>query len=89
MSTDQLEERPNQWPAPPGGFSPGKILGPDSDYARPSARPKSGQTKDSENIEPGDHPMLKRSLESPRPGFSIEELEAERATKKHKPTSGG
>lgn len=32
-SKDTLEERPNSWPAPPGGFSSTDILGPDSDHA--------------------------------------------------------
>ena len=31
LSSDMLEERPNSWPRPPGGFSSTRVLGPQSD----------------------------------------------------------
>ena len=91
LSTDILQERPNTWPAPPGGFSSTKVLGPNSDYK--GGKKKSTEKKKRKLLEPrdgyvshtsmeGEHPMLGRGLSSARHGFSVGELEAERAMKK-------
>ncbi len=93
LSTDILQERPNTWPAPPGGFSSTKVLGPNSDYK--GGKKKSTDKKKRKSVEPRDsymphtdmdseHPMLGRGLSSGRQGFSIGELEQERAMKKAK-----
>ena len=42
LSTDILHDRPNSWPAPPGGFSSTKVLGPESDF---KATKKSSRSK--------------------------------------------
>jgi hypothetical protein len=102
LSTDILQDRPNSWPAPPGGFSSTQVLGPNSDYKGGKKRNKKkrerGQEKQKEqrdayiphNGEDGEHPMLARGLSAGRgPGFSVEELENERAKKKAKTSESG
>jgi Nuclear cap-binding protein subunit 3/RNA binding domain len=99
---DILVDRPNTWPAPPGGFSTTKVLGPDSDYPakkhktkgnRPQndkigrttgnkkrQRKTAGKSQDEETAES----LLGRGLSSGRAGFSVEDMERERAEKKQK-----
>lgn len=101
LSTDILQDRPNSWPAPPGGFSSTKVLGPNSDYKGGKKRNKKkrerGQEKQKEErdvyiphtSEDGEHPMLARGLSSGRGGFSVEDLEHERAKKKTKTSESG
>lgn len=97
LSTDILQDRPNEWPAPPGGFSSTKVLGPNSDYKggkkpknkrkRERAQEKQKEQRDAyipHDGQDGEHPMLARGLSSGRGGFSVEELENERAKKKAK-----
>jgi hypothetical protein len=104
-SDDILQERPNSWPAPPGGFSNTKVLGPDSDYApkksdstkskqqqhhqRGSNKPKNKrQRRDIANDRPKEKEavenLMDRGLSSSRAGFSVEEMEQERARKRVK-----
>jgi hypothetical protein len=98
LLTDTLEERPNSWPAPPGGFSSTKVLGPDSDFPK-GRRKKSKRQRgaDASNVKEqrdgqdtngnqGDA-WLDRGLSSGRTGFSVEELEQERAKKRAKAAS--
>lgn len=93
LTTDILQERPKEWPAPPGGFSSTKVLGPNSDYK--GGNQKKTNKKKRKSQEPNgtyipltdtdsEHPMLGRGLSSGRDGFSKEELEQERATKRTK-----
>lgn len=119
LSSDILQDRPNSWPAPPGGFSSTKVLGPDSDYKggkkgkktnnnnnknnnqekdmnnsnnnkkKKRQRGKKAQGKQTEGYishdrEDEEHPMLARGLSAGRQGFSVEELEQERAQKRQK-----
>ena len=102
LSTDILDERPNTWPAPPGGFSSTRVLGPDSDLARGKKKKKNkrehNQQKDGADSGQGkkavvntydpasgeDHPLLSQGLSAGRGGFSLEELEKERAQKRAK-----
>ena len=102
LSIDILQDRPNSWPAPPGGFSSTKVLGPESDF---KPRKKSNKTKrqrekkkststntqleqhtSSSTGEDGEHPLLTRGLSAGRAGFSVEEMEEERARKRSKPS---
>ena len=112
LSSDTLDERNNSWPAPPGGFSSTKVLGPDSDFARgkgnrankknknkkrgrdkgqnanqgPMSKKNSVPTYDPASGE--DHPLLSQGLSAGRGGgFSVEELERERASKRAKASS--
>lgn len=97
LSTDLLDERPNTWPAPPGGFSSTKVLGPDSDFPRgrrqKGKRQRGDGSKEKEQRDGHDSDgnqgdlWLDRGLSSGRKGFSVEELEAERAKKKRAKTS--
>lgn len=97
LSTDILQDRPNSWPAPPGGFSSTEVLGPDSDYKggkkkgkkkrQREAKPKEQRDVYVPHVDPdGEHPMLVRGLASGREGFSLEEMEQERARKRTKTT---
>ena len=93
LSTDLLDERPNTWPAPPGGFSSTKVLGPDSDF--PRGRRKGKKQKRQRDVKPKEQrhddseggSWLDRGLSSGRKGFSVEELEQERSRKKAKTES--
>ena len=95
LSTDILQDRPNSWPAPPGGFSSTKVLGPNSDYKggkKPQKQKKRQRGKQKEQRSAyvqhtdadGEHPMLARGLSSGRDGFSLEEMEQQRAKKRPK-----
>lgn len=105
LSTDILDERPNTWPAPPGGFSSTRVLGPDSDLARGKQKKKKREHNQNQNQKDGagsghvkkavvytfdpaasgeDHPLLSQGLSAGRGGFSVEELEKERAQKRAK-----
>ena len=104
-SEDILQERPNSWPAPPGGFSNTKVLGPDSDYAPKKQHQQLQQQQDrrgsnksknkrqrrdtgSANDRPKEKEtaenLMDRGLSSGRAGFSVEEMEKERARKRVK-----
>ncbi len=91
LSTDILQDRPKSWPAPPGGFSSTKVLGPDSDFKEGKRRnkkkhPREKKTECDEYIpgQVGDHPMLARGLSAGRQGFSLQDMELERAKKRSK-----
>ena len=90
LSTDTLEERPNTWPAPPGGFSSTKVLGPESDFPRGRRKKNKRQRKggdsdkNKEERQEGGESWLNRGLSSGRKGFSVEEMEQERAKKRAK-----
>jgi hypothetical protein len=98
LSTDILDERPNSWPAPPGGFSSTRVLGPDSDFPkgrghnnkkRQRKPPKANEQRDASGMqeERGDPPsLLTRGLSAARGGFSVAEMEQERAKKRAKAT---
>jgi len=111
-SEDTLVERPNSWPAPPGGFSSTSVLGPESDYApkkgqkgKQAQKHKQQQQKQQQRRgskskkkrqrggngddrqkgrENNTESLMDRGLSSGRAGFSVEELEKERARKKQK-----
>jgi hypothetical protein len=103
LSSDTLDERNNSWPAPPGGFSSTKVLGPESDFARGKGGRKNKRGRDNndnsqkpkKNSAPvydptsgEEHPLLSQGLSAGRGGgFSLEELEKERANKKAKTSS--
>merc|ERR1712196_186119 len=76
LSTDTLEERPNTWPAPPGGFSSTKVLGPESDFPRGRRRGKKQKrhadfkAKEQRHDSNEDGSWLDRGLSSSRKGFS-------------------
>ena len=93
-SQDILHERPTSWPKPPPGFSTKRVLGPGSDFGKgPRANKKkknkrrridndSNQTSSSRPYDPNS--ALDSGLSAGRAGFSVEEMEAERAQKKAK-----
>ena len=91
-SEDILVERPKSRPAPPPGFSTKRVLGPGSDFDTEPREKKRRRTVESQSegappidmFDPNstaEHPALSRGLKAGRGGFSVEELEAERAQK--------
>lgn len=84
-SLDILLERPKSWPKPPPGFSTKRVLGPNSDFPRNSNQNgKRKQERERSTNPPSTETLLSGSLSASRPGFSVEELEAERAAKRQK-----
>eukprot|EP00978_Attheya_sp_CCMP212_P000461 scaffold907_cov55-Attheya_sp.AAC.5 len=89
-SLDVLEDRPTSWPAPPPGFTTKRILGPGSDFdtgprgkkRHKGHRNSGGFDEDMSMVPDGEHPALSTGLKASRAGFSMEELEAERAAKR-------
>eukprot|EP00547_Thalassionema_nitzschioides_P009810 CAMPEP_0194228754 /NCGR_PEP_ID=MMETSP0156-20130528/43535_1 /TAXON_ID=33649 /ORGANISM="Thalassionema nitzschioides, Strain L26-B" /LENGTH=627 /DNA_ID=CAMNT_0038961273 /DNA_START=698 /DNA_END=2578 /DNA_ORIENTATION=- len=88
-STDVLMQKPVSRPAPPPGFSSKRILGPGNEDAnnhgqRPKKRRRRGsrqESRDQSNTNPdGDHPLLSKGLQATRDGYSMEDMEAERAS---------
>lgn len=86
-TADVLLEKPSSTPAPPPGFSAKRILGPGSDFDtghRQKRRKRESRNEEREEVNTypegeGDHPLLSQSLRSGRDGYSLEDLEAERA----------
>jgi hypothetical protein len=95
-SRDILREKPPESPRPPPGFSRNRVLGPGSDFAPRStgkskrSRGESEQEETSSNpLAPGEEPsLLGGSLKAGRSGFSVEDMEAERATKRARVSEG-
>jgi len=99
-SLDMLDKRPSSWPKPPPGFTTKRVLGPGSDFPRGRNSREEGtsekrrrndyrddRTSSTQAWGPtsgGDHPLLSGGLRSGRGGFSLEEMEAERAKKRAK-----
>jgi hypothetical protein len=87
-TVDVLLEKPSSHPAPPPGFSAKRILGPGSDFDtghRQKRRKRESRNEEREEVNTypeGDHPLLSQSLRSGRDGYSLEDLEAERAYSK-------
>lgn len=87
---DVLVERPTSWPAPPPGFSTKRVLGPGSDFdtSPPKKKRRRGNPPESfdhtsaDGLPSGLPPGLDGSLQAGRGGFTIEEIEAERARKR-------
>lgn len=85
-SLDILKERPTSWPKPPPGFSTKRVLGPGSDQhpknkKRQRGAPENGKSKGVAEVRDVADVMSK-GLSSTRDGFSVEEMEAERAKKR-------
>lgn len=88
-TTDVLVERPKTWPKPPPGFSAKHVLGPGSDFdSEPQKKKRRRVERQEYQAEQawdpssgGEHPALSRGLASGREGFSLEELQRERAQK--------
>ena len=84
-SLDILVERPKSWPKPPPGFSTKRVLGPSSDFPRANSHHgKRKIEKDRSANPPSTETLLSGSLTASRPGFSIDDLESERAAKRQK-----
>ena len=87
-SEDMLEERPSSWPKPPPGFSTKRVLGPGSDFPKRRGDGKRRRQEPAQTYDPSvpgsEHPLLGGSLSAGRDGFSVEEMEAERAQKRAK-----
>ena len=95
-SKDVLHDRPNSWPKPPPGFSTKRVLGPGSDFPpwwkqrheknRKRNRRRDNSQNDSEKAtKVGQEPsQLSGGLKCGRAGFSLEEMETERARKRMK-----
>jgi hypothetical protein len=83
-SLDILQDRPSSWPKPPSGFSNKRVLlAPGSDFPKQNKRTRGGERSDPSA--PGsDPPLMNSSLSAGRAGFSVEEMEAERARKRAK-----
>jgi hypothetical protein len=77
-SLDMLEKRPSSWLKPPAGFTTKRVLGPHSDEQH-----NKRQRSDHPPMNEGE--LLDRGLSSGRKGFSVEELQAERESKRVKP----
>lgn len=90
-SADVLVERPKSTSKPPPGFSTRKVLGPGSDYATEPEKKRRRMDSDRSNndddismFDPNsgaEHPGLRRGLKSGREGFSLDDLQVERARK--------
>lgn len=88
-SADILVERPKSTSKPPPGFSTRKVLGPGSDYAAEPEKKRRRMDSDRKNVnmsvfDPNsgaEHPGLSRGLKSGREGFSVDDLQVERARK--------
>jgi hypothetical protein len=84
-SCDILQKRPSVWPKPPPGFSRTRILGPGSDFGFKRGASHNTIVADEATDNGSDEPQgLKSSLRASRSGFSVEELEQERAAKRAK-----
>eukprot|EP00536_Pseudo-nitzschia_multiseries_P017434 jgi/Psemu1/224987/e_gw1.1550.14.1 len=87
---DVLVERPNHWPEPPGGFSSDRVLGPKkNDNQNQNTNERNNNTKHNKKNNTMGHVtegLLNRGLSSSRAGFSVEEMEKERQTKKRQKT---
>lgn len=84
-SLDILVERPKSWPKPPPGFSTKRVLGPGSDLPKTGSHPGKRNREKERNAKPiSTEALLSSSLSSGRPGFSVEEIESERAAKRQK-----
>jgi len=94
-SLDILLERPNQWPKPPPGFSTKRVLGPHSDLRgkrknkkqKKRSRGDEDQSIENKNFTKGPktaESLLSAGLSAARAGFTVEEMEAERAKKRMK-----
>jgi hypothetical protein len=95
-SMDILVERPNQWPKPPPGFSTKRVLGPQADLPkrkeknRQREKRKRSKHNGSEHAAPPPPPpmtaedRINAGLRSSRDGFTLEQIEAERASKKRR-----
>ena len=80
---DVLNERPSSWPQPPSWFSTKRVLGPGRKKRRRNDAVQKAAVDPS-----GEHPLLSSALSSGRSGgYSVEELEAERAQKRAKQQS--
>jgi len=88
-TSDVLVERPKSWPKPPPGFNPKRVLGPGSDFDTEPRTKRRRVEREQRSPEPawdpssgGEHPALSRGLMSGREGgFTVEELQRERAQK--------
>ena len=95
-SQDVLREKPSSKNKFPPGFSKNRVLGPGSELSRDrkvrSKRNRSERKRDdsiSYQTGPGGEPsLLSGSLKASRAGFSVEEMEAERANKRAKTSTG-
>jgi hypothetical protein len=84
-SLDILLERPKSWPKPPPGFSTKRVLGLSSDFPRASNHDGKREKEKARSANPpSTETLLSGSLSATRPGFSLEELELERAAKRQK-----
>ena len=78
---DILEQRPTFWAKPPPGFSTKRVLGPGSDFPTKQPNKKRSQHRpEPKSLED----RMNQGLSAGRSGFSVGELEAERATKRTK-----
>jgi hypothetical protein len=91
-SKDVLQQRPS-WTKPPAGFSTKKILGPESDPlpktsdAVAATTATASKQHSQKRQAPSTEEMLNGALSAPRRGgFSLADLEAERAAKRTKPS---
>ena len=87
-TADVLVERPKAWPKPPPGFTTKRVLGPDCDFDTEPRQKKRRHVEREEYqrevFDPSsgkEHPALSRGLASGREGFSVEDLQRERARK--------
>jgi len=96
-SADVLVERPMGRPKPPRGFSTKRVLGPGSDFDTEPRQKKRRRVEREERLQEaawdpssgGEHPALSRGLMSGREGgFSVEELQRERAQKTETQSAG-
>lgn len=86
-SQDVLRDKPSAKPKPPPGFSRHRVLGPGSDFSRENKtkRNRADQEQQEGSIPvDGEPSLLRGSLKASRSGFTVEEMEAERARKRVK-----
>ena len=92
---DVLREKPSSKPKPPPGYSRNRVLGPGSEFSRDKKgkgkRSRGDRKTDDASTSQtnGDEPsLLSGSLKASRSGFTVEEMEAERARKRTKTSEG-
>eukprot|EP00977_Amphora_coffeiformis_P022084 scaffold10394_cov173-Amphora_coffeaeformis.AAC.2 len=99
-SQDVLLDKPSsshKKPRPPPGFSKTRVLGPGSDFPNNKKNKNKRNREKRENAQvvggssssAGEPSLLMGSLKASRSGFSVEEMEAQRAQKRAKTTDEG
>ena len=89
-SQDVLRDKPSSKKTkPPPGFTKTRVLGPGSDFPKKKNKRNRDKVEEAGVGPSGEPSLLTGSLKASRTGFSVEEMEAERARKRAKTTDEG